>query len=327
MPEAKRPEVYYARGPQGLVTGLAGSINVEMIEFLGAKNVAGDQKGGLAQVGFEQVVLWDPPVIVTNDPNFYRDASRMPVWQSVTAVRKQARLPLAEPALRLVRLPAGRQPAHRAAVALGDPLPRASSATTTRRRSRASTSCSITASRRPRRSPPCSPNPASPRASRARVPRLSSGPCPAAPPARSSSPPSSPLVVALELLGGPLRGRARRRAEGPVGRALGRRKRAREERGGRGAAGARAARARRALAVGAALAARRRRLPEPLQEPARLARHPRRVGGLRARRRLAIFFAFPSSPSRGSRSPAASRRWRWCSPWATGCAAATRSSR
>jgi len=89
VPESKRPEVYYARGPQGLVTGLAGSINVEMIEFLGAKNVAGDQKGGLAQVGFEQVVLWDPPVIVTNDPNFYRDASRMPVWQSVTAVRNK----------------------------------------------------------------------------------------------------------------------------------------------------------------------------------------------------------------------------------------------
>jgi len=81
--------VYYARGPQGLVTGLGGSINVEMIEFLGARNVAGGEKGGLAQVGFEQVVLWDPPVIVTNDPDFMREVWRMPVWQSVTAVRKK----------------------------------------------------------------------------------------------------------------------------------------------------------------------------------------------------------------------------------------------
>ena len=89
VPEAKRPEVYYARGPQGLVTGLAGSINVEMIEFLGAKNVASVQKGGLAQVGFEQVVLWDPPVIVTNDPNFFRESARMPVWQGITAVRNK----------------------------------------------------------------------------------------------------------------------------------------------------------------------------------------------------------------------------------------------
>jgi len=85
----KRPAVYYARGPQGLVTGLAGSINVEMIEFLGARNVAGAERGGLAQVGFEQVVLWDPPVIVTNDPNFMREVWKMPVWQSVTAVRRK----------------------------------------------------------------------------------------------------------------------------------------------------------------------------------------------------------------------------------------------
>jgi iron complex transport system substrate-binding protein len=89
IPEAERPEVYYARGPQGLVTGLGGSINVEMIEFLGAKNVAGHARGGLAQVGFEQVVLWDPPVIVTNDPRFLREAARNPVWQSVTAVRRK----------------------------------------------------------------------------------------------------------------------------------------------------------------------------------------------------------------------------------------------
>lgn len=84
----KRPEVYYARGPQGLQTGLKGSINVEMIEFLGAKNVAAGQAGGLTNVGLEQVVLWDPPVIVTNDPNFYREAYKLPVWNSVSAVRK-----------------------------------------------------------------------------------------------------------------------------------------------------------------------------------------------------------------------------------------------
>ena len=89
VPAERRPSVYYARGPQGLVTGLGGSINVEMIEFLGARNVAGGEKGGLAQVGFEQVVLWDPPVIVTNDPNFMRDVWTMPVWQGVSAVRKK----------------------------------------------------------------------------------------------------------------------------------------------------------------------------------------------------------------------------------------------
>ncbi|QJR09272.1 hypothetical protein DSM104443_00309 [Usitatibacter rugosus] len=89
VPADKRPEVYYARGPQGLTTGLKGSINVEMIEFLGAKNVAAGTTGGLTNVGLEQVVLWDPAVMVTNDPNFYRDVWTLPVWSSVTAVRKK----------------------------------------------------------------------------------------------------------------------------------------------------------------------------------------------------------------------------------------------
>ncbi len=89
IPADKRPAVYYARGPQGLTTGLQGSINVEMIEFLGARNVAASQPGGLANVGLEMVVLWDPPVIVTNDPHFYRDVGKLPVWNSVDAVRKK----------------------------------------------------------------------------------------------------------------------------------------------------------------------------------------------------------------------------------------------
>jgi iron complex transport system substrate-binding protein len=89
VPAERRPEVYYARGPEGLTTGLAGSINVEMIEFLGAKNVAGGHRGGLTSVGFEQVVLWDPPIIVTNDPSFYASVWKQPVWTSVSAVRKK----------------------------------------------------------------------------------------------------------------------------------------------------------------------------------------------------------------------------------------------
>ena len=87
IPMDKRPTIYYARGPQGLQTGLGGSINVEAIELLGAKNVAGVERGGLVNVGLEQVVLWDPQVIVTNDPNFYRDVWKLPVWNSVSAVR------------------------------------------------------------------------------------------------------------------------------------------------------------------------------------------------------------------------------------------------
>ena len=87
IPESERPRVYYARGPRGLETGLGGSINVETIEFLGAKNVAGETRGGLATVSLEQVLKWDPEVIITIDRDFAANVRSDALWKDVTAVR------------------------------------------------------------------------------------------------------------------------------------------------------------------------------------------------------------------------------------------------
>jgi iron complex transport system substrate-binding protein len=81
-----RPRVYYARGPRGLETALGGSINVETIEFLGARNVAGARRGGLAQVSLEQVLAWNPEVIITIDRDFAAGVAQDPTWRSVAAV-------------------------------------------------------------------------------------------------------------------------------------------------------------------------------------------------------------------------------------------------
>jgi iron complex transport system substrate-binding protein len=86
IPKDKRPRVYYARGPRGLETGLGGSINVETIELL-AQNVAGGTHGGLANVSIEQVLLWNPDVIVTIDPDFAGNVLSDPTWAPVNAVR------------------------------------------------------------------------------------------------------------------------------------------------------------------------------------------------------------------------------------------------
>jgi iron complex transport system substrate-binding protein len=86
MPKGGRPRVYYARGPRGLETGLGGSINVETIELL-ADNVAGGTRGGLATVSIEQVLLWNPDVIVTIDQDFAATVRRDPAWAPVKAVR------------------------------------------------------------------------------------------------------------------------------------------------------------------------------------------------------------------------------------------------
>ena len=88
MPSDERPRVYLARGPEGLETGVRGSINTEIIERVGAVNVV-DVPGqeGLAVVSFEQILAWNPDVIVTWDRRFMEHARTDPLWHSVSAVK------------------------------------------------------------------------------------------------------------------------------------------------------------------------------------------------------------------------------------------------
>jgi iron complex transport system substrate-binding protein len=60
---------------------------VETIEFLGARNVAGERHGGLATVSIEQVLVWNPQVIVTIDRDFAANVASDPQWAQVQAVR------------------------------------------------------------------------------------------------------------------------------------------------------------------------------------------------------------------------------------------------
>jgi len=91
IPENQRPRVYLARGPDGLETGLKGSINTEIIERAGGHNVADadGQRRGIANVSPEQLLVWDPDIIVTWDRNFHAKVTTNPdqVWASLKAVR------------------------------------------------------------------------------------------------------------------------------------------------------------------------------------------------------------------------------------------------
>jgi iron complex transport system substrate-binding protein len=77
----QRPSVYIARGPRGLETGVAGSLNAEALELVGARNVATAALGarGLADVSMEQ--------LLAIDPGFYHSVWHDPLWQQLTAVR------------------------------------------------------------------------------------------------------------------------------------------------------------------------------------------------------------------------------------------------
>ena len=88
--EAQRPRVFYARGPNGLSTAPRGSLQAEVLDLAGARNVAEPPPGfpgNLVTVSLEQVLLWQPDVIVTIDPAFPAAVRARPEWQAVPAVK------------------------------------------------------------------------------------------------------------------------------------------------------------------------------------------------------------------------------------------------
>ena len=90
VPEAERPRAYLARGPEGLESGVVGSINTEILERAGGVNVLGrsDTARGLVQVNFESLLATDPDVIVTWDRQFYESHRDNPLWSRMRAVQE-----------------------------------------------------------------------------------------------------------------------------------------------------------------------------------------------------------------------------------------------
>lgn len=91
VPEAARPRVYLARQPDGLETGLKGSINTEIIERAGGRNVAdsGGARRGIVRASIEQVIAANPDTIITWDRRFYDNVWKDPLWANIEAVKRK----------------------------------------------------------------------------------------------------------------------------------------------------------------------------------------------------------------------------------------------
>jgi len=89
VPADKRPRVYLARGPEGLETGARGSINTEIIERVGAVNVVEGLggRGNIATASMEQLIAWQPEIVVTLDRAFFAGVKSRPGWEQVRAVK------------------------------------------------------------------------------------------------------------------------------------------------------------------------------------------------------------------------------------------------
>lgn len=90
VPVQKRVSVYYAEGVDGLSTECDTSEHAELISRVGGKNVHRCRTGnlmGLEKVTLEQVMLYNPEVILVMEKECYGTIFSDPRWQRIKAVR------------------------------------------------------------------------------------------------------------------------------------------------------------------------------------------------------------------------------------------------
>ena len=89
-PSDRRPRIYYGRGFDGLETALPGSAAGETIDEMGAINVAAPLgRDTEAVVMREQLLGWDPDVILAEKASFYDALHRSRSWRGLSAVRNK----------------------------------------------------------------------------------------------------------------------------------------------------------------------------------------------------------------------------------------------
>jgi iron complex transport system substrate-binding protein len=89
IPPDKRVRVYYAESADGLATESDQSLHADAIRMAGGAIVHhGELKThqGMEKLSLEQVLLYDPEVIISQEPEFATNAYHDPRWQKVKAV-------------------------------------------------------------------------------------------------------------------------------------------------------------------------------------------------------------------------------------------------
>lgn len=91
IPEADKKSVYFAIGDAGLNTNAQGSIHADVIDRVGAVNAAEVEavsSGGGSAVSMEQILLWQPDIIIADSEALYSVITTDPVWKDVEAVKQ-----------------------------------------------------------------------------------------------------------------------------------------------------------------------------------------------------------------------------------------------
>ncbi len=91
--EDMKVDIYYAEGPDGLQSEPAGSWHAAVIDMVGGNNVVKlEEEGsiGKSEVSIEQVLSWDPAIIISWDDErggYFSGILEDPIWAGIRAVK------------------------------------------------------------------------------------------------------------------------------------------------------------------------------------------------------------------------------------------------
>lgn len=92
--EEDKKGLYYAEGPSGLETEPSNSWHSQVIDLLGARNVAQVEENkdkGKTEVNLEQIIDWNPEIIISwadERGGYYSGILKDPAWQDISAVKE-----------------------------------------------------------------------------------------------------------------------------------------------------------------------------------------------------------------------------------------------
>lgn len=89
IPEDKKVKVYYGEGQDALAANPKGSFHTEVIDLVGGINAADieDKGKGNNQVSLEQIVGWNPDVVLLTSDGFFDTIGTDAGWQEINAVK------------------------------------------------------------------------------------------------------------------------------------------------------------------------------------------------------------------------------------------------
>ena len=89
IPASDRLRVYYGTD-DGLTGMVSGTVHTDVIDFAGGYNVVVLEqtlRGGAATISMEQLMLWDPEVVLLTPASIYGSIGTNPDWGGISAVR------------------------------------------------------------------------------------------------------------------------------------------------------------------------------------------------------------------------------------------------